>query len=92
MDVSNHAQKNRPEPDGQELIETVVSLTGLPQPLMEQELGEILEGAGISSNTCTLEQLRSAMLAYLESIQEAVQASCVETTESGSSGNLTPAE
>lgn len=52
---------------GTELVEAVVSFTGLPQTLVGEELGNILENAGHSPATLTLEQLRAAMVAYLES-------------------------
>ena len=54
---------------GRSLIQTVVSLTELPEPLMHQEISEILELSGHRSESLTLEQLRAAMLSYLESIQ-----------------------
>jgi len=52
---------------GSELVDTVVSFTGLPETLVGEELGSILESAGHSPETLTLEQLRAAMVAYLES-------------------------
>ncbi|MCM2322027.1 MAG: hypothetical protein NDJ90_02070 [Oligoflexia bacterium] len=91
MDVSNRVEENRPEPGGQELIDTVVSLTGLPQPWVQDELGEILDNAGVSSGTCTLEQLRAAMLAYLESMEETVRAA-EEAADSDGPGLLTPSQ
>lgn len=57
---------------GQELFETVVSLSGLPDQLIRSELNEILDQAEQDDGALTLEQLRSAMIEYLEMINDAV--------------------
>jgi hypothetical protein len=57
-------------PNGKSLIQAVVSLTELPEPLVHQEMSEILQRAGQESEVLTLEQLRAAMLSYLEAIHE----------------------
>jgi hypothetical protein len=57
---------------GEKLLNTVASLTGLPAPLVHEELGQILELSGQDSANLTLEELRSAMLAYLEKIQDSM--------------------
>ena len=59
--------------DGQALIQTLVSLTGLPEhcvPLVNRQVDEILTQAGQDSSCCTIDDLRAAMLAYLESIHK----------------------
>lgn len=53
---------------GHELIETVVSLSGIPAPLMERELEKILETSGHAPADLTLEGLRAALLAYMETL------------------------
>ena len=63
MEVSNQS-----EPGGKELIETVVSLTDLPEPEVREELDQILEMSGRSSGELTLDELRKAMLIYLEAL------------------------
>jgi len=78
MDVSNRAPNGEalsvvtgsdtPQ-GGPELLAALVALTGLPEPLVQEELVGILESAGHSPATLTLDQLRSAMMAYLESMQ-----------------------
>lgn len=73
MDVSNEERLT-----GVQLIEKVASLTELPQTLMEEELGRILEVSGHSPEALTLDQLREAMLAYLE----VLDASCLEQCDS----------
>ena len=66
MEVSNkHEQAT-----GQELLDSVANLTGLPEPLVQQELQQILEGAGQNAGSVTLDELRQAMLLYLESLAE----------------------
>lgn len=64
MDVLNRENG----PGGQELIETVVSLSGIPAPLMAEELGKILETSGHEAADLTLEGLRAALLAYMETL------------------------
>ncbi len=64
MDVLNRENV----PGGQELIETVVSLSGIPAPLMTEELGKILETSGHGAANLTLEGLRAALLAYMETL------------------------
>jgi hypothetical protein len=66
MDVSNRHE----EATGQELLDSVANLTGLPEPLVQQELQQILEGAGQNAGSVTLDELRQAMLLYLESLAE----------------------
>jgi hypothetical protein len=66
MDVSNRHE----EPTGQDLLDSVANLTGLPEPLVQQELQDIIESAGADAGSVTLEQLRQAMLLYLESLAE----------------------
>lgn len=62
-------ESNLSDLGGQSLIRTIVSLTELPEPLMHQEMDQIIKASGHQSESLTLEQLRVAMLSYLESIQ-----------------------
>jgi hypothetical protein len=55
-------------PGGQELIDTVITLTGMPSELMEAEIGRILKTSGQGPEELTLEGLRSAMLAFMETL------------------------
>jgi hypothetical protein len=73
MDVSDRDKSTSTSPLGDELISTVVSLTGLPAPLMQQELQNILESAGQKTSDLTIEDLRAAMLTYLESLQSEIE-------------------
>lgn len=65
MEVSSEKQLT-----GSQLIKTVVDLTELPQSLMQSELGYIIESSGHVPEALTLDQLRSAMLAYLEALHQ----------------------
>jgi hypothetical protein len=66
MEVSN----KKTELCGQELIETVVSLSGLPEMLIRTELNEIVDQSDRVAQELTLDQLRAAMIHYLEQINE----------------------
>lgn len=73
MDVSNRepklAKTESEEPAGQQLLDTLVSLTGLPENLVHNELSEILKPSEASAEEITLDQLRKAMVAYLETFK-----------------------
>jgi len=60
-------------PTGDELFETVVELTGLPQDAVTHELSQILDNQGCSSENLTLEDLRSALVDYLESLHQEME-------------------
>ncbi len=64
MEVSNVE-----ETYGRELVDTLASLTGLPEPWVSQELVQLIEKSGKNEKEITLEQLRDAMLIYLETVQ-----------------------
>lgn len=64
--VSDHAS----ELDGNQLLETVVSLTGLPGEMVDQELRGLLAVHEQDAASLTLDGLRAVMLAYLESVQK----------------------
>ncbi|HLE01078.1 MAG TPA: hypothetical protein VJB59_12495 [Bdellovibrionota bacterium] len=74
MDVSDSEQLG-----GQKLLETVASLTGLPEQIAYAELTQILHLAGQNSGDLTLDGLRAAMLAYLETLDAGI-------TEAGETG------
>ncbi len=86
MDVSNQ------EPGGQQLLDTVAELTGLPEPLVQQELHEILESAGQNAGSVTLDALREAMLLYLEAMAEPLERAEREEEALKNSLNPTKAE
>ena len=80
MDVSKQKHLNMPvadstpiksdaDPSGQELIQQLVSASGLPEAAVHQELEEICGVAGQDTGELTLDQLRAAMLTYLEKLE-----------------------
>lgn len=83
MDVSREKQvpANEPVPaEGDELVRSIVALTGLPDGSVRSELVEILAMNQDSTSqpdlsSMSLEELRSAMLVYLESIHADMMAS-----------------
>lgn len=59
------------EPKGEELLQTLVNLTGLPEEFAQKELHEILDSSGESPESradITLEELRAALIRYLETM------------------------
>ncbi|MDR3606555.1 MAG: hypothetical protein P4M08_04140 [Oligoflexia bacterium] len=59
---------------GSQLIDTLVTLTGLPEAVAHDELDQILAQVGNqagSRNDLTLNELRQALLLYLETFQPA---------------------
>ncbi|MBI2712192.1 MAG: hypothetical protein HYX41_04925 [Bdellovibrio sp.] len=64
MDVSNAAM----EPDGNELLEVLVSLTGLPQEWIIREIEQILAKTGKTPQEMTLDHLREALMVHLNSV------------------------
>jgi len=65
MEVSDYI----PEASGQELVETLITLTGLPDALIRTELNQILEPSGQAPETLTLDELRTALISYLEQME-----------------------
>ena len=83
MDVSEKQPASNES--GQALLDTVASLTGLPEGLVQQELHEILTVAGENAGSVTLDQLRQAMLLYLEALalqEEALMGSEMDNEDS----------
>ncbi len=68
-------------PEGQDLIQTVVTLTELPEELAHQEVDKILQHSGHASDNLTLEQLRSAMISYLEAMHADMMQESLENSE-----------
>lgn len=92
MDVSNPNENvvHMEGPKGSQLIETLVTLTGLEQPAeqkaVQAELGNLIHEAGHSPEALTLDQLREAMLAYLETIHLAYEQESREEVSAGRPG------
>jgi hypothetical protein len=56
------------EMSGQTLIDQVVSETGLPADQLTRELVELLESAGITPETASLDELRLVLTEYVQDI------------------------
>lgn len=69
VDIEVSCQTDSQE-KGPDLVQKVASLTGLPEDFAKEELSKILEQTGHSEQDLTLEQLRSALISYLESLGE----------------------
>jgi len=67
MEVSDKTNSGDSQ-NGQDLLDTVASLTGLPEDLVQQELQDMITAAGQNPGNVTLDELRSAMLLYLEAL------------------------
>jgi hypothetical protein len=57
---------------GLDLLSKVVTLTGLPEKQVQSELCGIMDQVGISPKDLTLEQLREAMVAYLDFVHSGI--------------------
>lgn len=55
--------------EGEQLLEEVASLTGLPLDWVGAELDRIVDTSGHDSKNLTLDELRMAMLQYLDEMQ-----------------------
>lgn len=57
------------EPNGQDLLRMITSLTGLPDDLIRGELDQMIVDSGRDSKNLTLQQLREVLVDYLESME-----------------------
>jgi len=58
--------------EGENLIQTLVTLTGLPEGMANAEMDQILELSGHQPekrSDITLDELRAALVAYLEALE-----------------------
>lgn len=68
MNVENHGESL----EGENLIQTLVALTGLPEGMANAEMNQILELSGHEPEKradITLDELRAALIAYLEALE-----------------------
>lgn len=64
----NSSDQNTDEQlSGQQLMDLIVTLTGLSHDAIQKELTPILENMGCNAEKLTMDQLRLAMVSYLES-------------------------
>lgn len=65
MDVSGQTTGQIQERTGTELLEEIITLTGLPAAQIQGEIHRILATTGRDPATLTLEDFREALVAYL---------------------------
>lgn len=53
---------------GKALLSQIASNTGLPEDTMTQELGRLVDGAGLDSNVVSLDDLRRVLAEYAQEI------------------------
>ncbi len=57
-------------PEGAEVLQKVVQLTGMPEEVIDSELCDLLGTSSDSVNNLTLDQLRKVLMNYVESLNE----------------------
>ena len=91
MEFSNKQSPNdaQEELKGTELLDQVVTLTGLEDNFVRTRLGDILDASGhresVEKNDLTLDELRNSILKYLMELDAEMQASgaCGESDQFG---------
>lgn len=68
VDSNNPKQSQDANLEGEQLIEHVGNLTGLPSGLVDDEMNRVLGFLDGPRENLTIEQLRTAVLAYLEAL------------------------
>jgi hypothetical protein len=64
------AESTETHSDGAAVIQEIVQMTGLPEDYLDSEISQLLGTPGESVNHLTLDQLRSVLLNYLETVNE----------------------
>ena len=67
---------------GKALFETIIDQSGLPKEVAHRELNYVIEEMGLTKEELTLNQLRAAMMQYLENINEKVTAQAEDSPSS----------
>ncbi len=78
--VSSQAELEGNNPSGEELIRSISAISGLAEESIKSEVSEMLSLSGRSAqqedlSSLSLEQLRAAMLVYLETINADMEGS-----------------
>jgi hypothetical protein len=58
------------QPDGAAVLQEVVQMTGLPEDVLGREIAQLLGTPGEGVSQLTLDQLRSVLLSYLDTIND----------------------
>ncbi len=78
--------------EGQNLVKTVAELTELPAPWIQQEMNQLLGASGHESESLTLEQLRAAMLEYLEMVQKSMESEFAQAESASDPSKVDPTQ
>ncbi len=77
MKVSTVASSSEATPDsvisgaqlgGQELLQMIIGMTGLPHDLVRSEIDVLIQKSGFDANSLTMDQFRLIMQLYLERV------------------------
>ena len=71
---------------GKALLSLIASNTGLPENTVTQELGTLVDGAGLDSNVVTLDDLRRVLAEYAQEILLSAKQAHEEETLKTASG------
>ena len=74
---------------GSKVLKEVVQLTGLPEDYLESEISSFLGTAGESVNNLSLDQLRSVLLNYLETLNATIEQEIASSQPLINQDNLT---
>jgi hypothetical protein len=69
-------------PEGREVLQEVVRMTGLPEESLDSALSELLGKPGASVNELTMNELRSLLIECLESINQQMSIETDGTSDS----------
>jgi hypothetical protein len=69
------------QPDGAAVLQEVVQMTGLPEDVLGPQIAQLLGTPGEGVSQLTLDQLRSVLLSYLETVNDEMIES--ESAQSG---------
>ena len=64
--------------EGAAVLKEIVQMTGLPEQYLDSEITQFLGTSSDSVNDLTLDQLRSVLLNYLETVNEEMNQEIVE--------------
>ena len=71
---------------GKKLLTQIASNTGLPEETMTQELGRLVEGAGLSTEIVSLDDLRRVLAEYAQEILLSAKRAAEQETLPAASG------
>jgi hypothetical protein len=70
------------QPDGAAVLQEVVQMTGLPEDILGPQIAQLLGTPGEGVSQLTLDQLRSVLLSYLETVNdEMIESESAQSSE-----------